>query len=508
MPRPEKKPTEIITPVEIPGKNKGPAPSFTERYKWVKSLVWAFVLVLVVIGGVLLLSYLEQKPFKTDKIAESFVEPDPQMQEEPAAPSKIQPLETVYPINRAAEKRRAEQKLAEFTLVKNVLGEKGASAWGGKYYAEMLQLNQLADTFFIKKEYITASEKYTEAIAKATTLSGQMDQALVNLLEEGLMAMERGDGEGAQKKFIVALMIDPANDLAQHNLERVKKLENVMQLIESGKSFEEKGNLSFAHTDYQEALRLDSESKEAQKGLRRVKAQIQDEEFHQLMSEGLTAFHKNDYQHAKAKLLKAKPFRPKSHEVEDALTQVDQAIRWVRIDELRKDATKAELLENWGEALQSYLAILKIYPNVQLAAQGKERSLQQIRIEKRINFFLQNSSALESDSQLGNAVLLVHEAENIEPKGPRLTAQLKNLAQLVEAAQKPIKITIESDNLTAVAIYKVGQLGRFDVRELTLRPGIYTVVGSRDGYKDVRQKIMIKPGQEPLRINIKCTGKI
>ena len=71
-----------------------------------------------------------------------------------------------------------------------------------------------------------------------------------------------------------------------------------------------------------------------------------------------------------------------------------------------------------------------------------------------------------------------------------------------------LKITIESDNLTEVAVYKVGKLGRFSSRELNLRPGTYTVVGARDGFKDVRHKIVVKPGQEPFNITVKCKVQI
>jgi hypothetical protein len=43
---------------------------------------------------------------------------------------------------------------------------------------------------------------------------------------------------------------------------------------------------------------------------------------------------------------------------------------------------------------------------------------------------------------------------------------------------------------------------------LSLRPGTYTVVGTRDGYQDVRKKIIIKPGQGPVRIAVKCEVEI
>ena len=97
---------------------------------------------------------------------------------------------------------------------------------------------------------------------------------------------------------------------------------------------------------------------------------------------------------------------------------------------------------------------------------------------------------------------------DVKPQGPKLAERIKKLEQLVSLAKTPVKITIQSDNLTHVAVYRVGKLGRFEVRELELRPGSYTIVGARDGYQDVRQKIVVKPGRQPLRVIVKCRVKI
>jgi hypothetical protein len=115
---------------------------------------------------------------------------------------------------------------------------------------------------------------------------------------------------------------------------------------------------------------------------------------------------------------------------------------------------------------------------------------------------------LESDPQLENAIALIEEIEEIEPKGPQLKERFERLVQIVRAAQTPVKIIVESDTFTDVAVYKVGKMGRFESRELSLRPGTYTIVGTRDGYQDVRKKITIKPGQSELRVTIRCEVKI
>lgn len=281
-----------------------------------------------------------------------------------------------------------------------------------------------------------------------------------------------------------------------------------MQLMEKGAVHEKEGNAALALSDYQQALRLDPESKEAQQGLARVKRLVSDQEFQQLLSEALAELHANKYTLAREKLLKAQALRPASQEVKDALAQADQSIHLAGIETHRRRATVAEQTEDWQQALDAYLQILKIDPNVRFASQGKQRALDHIRIDKRIDFFLQQPAALESDRQLENAVQLTAEIEKIDPRGPRLKDRLAKLTQMVDAAQTPVKIILESDGLTEVAVYKVGKLGRFTSRELSLRPGTYTVVGTRDGYQDVRSQLTIKAGQNPARIAIQCKTEI
>jgi len=420
----------------------------------------------------------------------------------------MDPQQTINPAKRALEKEKAEKALEAFLKLKEVIKEKGVAEWGGKEYEEMTSLSREADEGFMDQKFLDAAEKYSQASRKAAELADTTQAVFQRLLEEGRKALEEGDSNIAQKKFRMALMIEPLSDPAQRNLERAEKLDVVNRLIESGKTHEKNDRFAFAHTDYREALKLDPESKEAQKALNRMKERIVGQQFQKLISDGLTAYHDGRYQSARAQLLRAKSFRPDSREVQNALLQVDEAIRLAEIEKLRHKALTAEQTEDWAKALRGYLAVLKIDPNISFAVQGKERALEHIRIAKRIQFFLQKPDVMESNPQLQNAILVIEEAQSLQPMGPQLSQRLDKLKALVDAARTPVKVMIESDNLTEVAVYKVGKLGRFITRELSLRPGSYTVVGSRDGYKDVRRKIIVKPRSKSVRVTVICKNKV
>jgi len=511
---------EIITPLKVRSHGGQPDSSHPFRSPVMPILLLLIGLVVMAAGGFIFIRQLSKHPVDVSKeihgneTSEVDVQKKPvpdatgRLPVGPVTPSApvtleqqqtMEPQPTINPAKRALEKQKAEKALEAFLILKKVIQEKGVAEWGGKEYEEMITLGREADEAFMDHTFLGAAEKYAQAGRKAAELADTTQAVFQRLLEEGRKALEAGNSTMAQKKFRAALMIEPF---------KAETLDAVNRLVESGKTHEKNDRFAFAHTDYQEALKLDPESKAAQQALNRVKERIVGQQFQKLISDGLTAYHDGRYQSARTQLLRAKSFRPDSREVQNALLQVDEAIRLAKIEKLRQNALTAVHTEDWDKALRSYLAVLKIDPNISFAVQGKERALEHIRVAKRIRFFLQKPDVMESNPQLQNAVLVIGEAESLQPRGPRLSQRLDELKALVDAARTPVKVMIESDNLTEVAVYKVGKLGRFTTRELSLRPGTYTVVGSRDGYKDVRQKIVVKPRQKALRVIVLCENKV
>jgi len=326
-------------------------------------------------------------------------------------------------------------------------------------------------------------------------------------MEEGARALDTGDGARAREKFALALKINPAGKGARQGLARAEKVEAVARFMASGKGHEDQGKLAFALADYQEAKKLDPESAQAGQSFERVKDRIAGEEFQRLMSSGFEALHREDYQGSRDAFLKARALRPGSREVEDALVQVDQTMRLARIRELQGEALAAEGSEDWERALEAYRGVLEKDPRALFAVEGRERCLRNLRLTKRVAFYLDKPEVLESDQYLEQAEQLLAEAAKGNPGGPRLREHLERLDHLVGIAKTPLPVTLESDNLTEVVVYKVGKLGTFQTKELFLRPGSYTVVGMRTGYKDVRQKVLVKPGQR-MQVTVICRERI
>ncbi len=533
---PQSKPTsdfgvEIITPLEVRTRSEQPDLHRSFRRTSITIIWFLIILISLVTGGLFLIRHISKHPVNLAKDTEQ-PEPSktvitkqqdlnvPKTDTKEAGtkkgpvfvpleqPPPNQSLQTVDTARLELEKEAADKALASLLKFKKEIEEKEGRLWGGDEYKAMISLSQEGDRLLIDRSFADATEKYAQASNKAKALIDNTGTVFQKLMQQGQKALENGDSVIARQKFSIALKIQPFDESAQRNLKKAEKLDEVNRLITSGNNHEKNHRFAFAHTDFQRALKLDPESRIAQNGANRMKEKIVSEQFRKLMSDGLTAYHNGHYQLARTTLLKAKSFRPDSREVKNALLQVDEAIRLDKIEKLRQKATSAQQAENWEQALESYLAVLNMDPDISFAVQGKRHALEHIRLAKRIGFFLENPTVMESDQQLENAIRLIEDAEKLEQSGPHFNARLNELKSLVDLAATPIKVVIESDNLTKIAVYKVGKFGTFTFRELWLRPGTYTVVGSRDGYQDVRLKITVKPGQTSLRVSVICNIKV
>lgn len=233
-----------------------------------------------------------------------------------------------------------------------------------------------------------------------------------------------------------------------------------------------------------------------------------DAAFTAAMTDGLSALEGKDFVTAREAFTRAANLRPGSPQSADGLARAELGLRLGAITERRRQAEASEADEAWAAAAQHYAAILELDSNIELAQAGYTRSRQRAELSGRLDHFIDHPDRLTAEAVLVDAATTLGKAREIPSPGPRLQQQIDQLGDQVEAFSTPVQARFESDNLTDVVVYKVGRLGLFDRHALALRPGTYTVVGSRRGYRDVRRQLVIAPGAEPKPLMIRCEEEI
>ncbi|MBC2735776.1 MAG: protein kinase [Desulfobacteraceae bacterium] len=491
---------DVITPQPFAAQENRQGPGGKAR-SWQMPAFLVILALLIMAGGGLLLHYLARNPLTPQPAAIATPTPPPAASQAPQTPLPPESPPT-------GDESTAEKALADWRQALGDLEAIGGPEWAPEAYAAISSEAMNGDEAFLQTDYTGAVRHYTTAAQEARGLLAKSPDALARLLTEGRTALNQGDGTQAGSHFTLALKIDPQNPVALRGLERAAKIADVVALMQTGEAHETAGNLALALADFEAALALDPEWPPAQAAVPRVRNQVAAAQFEHHMSAGLAAFHRRSYAEARRDINRALAFKPRAPEALDALNQIDAAGRDDRIAALRRQAQTAEKTESWPQVLDHYRQVLEIDPTIQFAVQGAARAEERLRLEKRVAYYMAHPGDLANDVYLAKAEQLLVELRQVAPQGPRLQSQIASLDRMVQNAQATVVVTLTSDDQTEVTVYRVGRLGQFLSRTLELRPGTYTVMGARDGYKDVRHTIRIRPGQGPTQVAVQCTEKI
>jgi hypothetical protein len=175
---------------------------------------------------------------------------------------------------------------------------------------------------------------------------------------------------------------------------------------------------------------------------------------------------------------------------------------------LQDSGQAQESSEQWQQAVETFEKALAIDANLQFAQQGLKRSRARAQLDKQFKSAIDKPERLFDKTVAQATAGLLRQAAAISPRGPVLEQQLATLEVLLQQAGAQIQLTLRSDGQTEVTLRKVSRLGQFKEKVLTVRPGTYTAIGSRDGYLDIRHTFTLLHDSVAFEINIVCTEEI
>ncbi len=483
-------PRRIAAPrLQAPGMSSLPVDSSGIARPWLwTALVLALLLALAVI---FLLPPLVSRDAP-------FVDPDYPLQPAPFPPVS----------DDATARAQAGETLKAYLQQRARLELVRAASWGEPDWSQAAAAANAGDRLFSQRRFAAAARSYADGLRQLEDLAGQREQRLEAALDAGRQALENDDGAGAEARFTLALAIEPDNAGAVRGLAQARVRADVLQRLEVGRAAESAGDLTAARTAYQQAVALDAVYAPAAAALDRVTRQLADNGFRAVMSRALAALEVGRLNEAGLALTEATGLRPDDVAVADARQSLAAARRQVQLDSLRRAATTQAGRENWARAAELYRQALSLDPQTGFARVGLEQAQDRVRLHQQLDHYLDDPSRLHSAEPLANAEQLLVAAGEAPAGEPRLAAKIGQLRRQVTLARTPVPVDLHSDGETSVVIYHVGRLGQFRDHHLELRPGSYTAVGSRPGYRDARIVFTVQPGAAPLSVEIHCREPI
>ena len=289
---------------------------------------------------------------------------------------------------------------------------------------------------------------------------------------------------------------------------RAERLPEVLQFVQRANVELARGELQGALALYREALALDADWPAASAGVSEVNRRMRDAEYERLLSAGFSLLGAEDFGAAQREFEAALAMRPGSREAADGLSQATEGAKLDQIALAEARGLAFERRELWDQAIALYRSVLVTDGTLLFAQSGLERAEARAGLDAKLANLIDNPTLLFGDAVLADARSLIDAAATEPEQGPRLISQIEQLGELVKLASQPVAVRLESDQLTSVTLYRVGVLGAFAAKEVELRPGTYTAIGSRDGYRDVRQTFTVRPGRTLPPINVVCVEPI
>lgn len=455
-------------------------------------LIWLALALVIVLGLVVLL------------VLPKLVSGTPDPQADTTAQQKaVEPPQSATQ-DSASSRSDAEQALQDFLQTRARLELANVAVWGEPEWSRAIEGADRGNHHFTQRQFSMAAEALTASSELLRLLESESTQRLAVALDSGWRALQHDDSASALAFFEIAKAIDDGSLDALDGLERARVRPDLLRLMAAGDIARSNNDLPGAQTAYLEAVALDGAYEPAVVALREVVEEIEEIAFRDAMSRALGALEAEQVETAEAALRQAAGLKPDAEVVRNTRQELAQTKQRLWLEGQRQAAAKAESREDWSAAVAIYRKVLARVPQAAFARQGVAFAVDRERLHQQLDHYLQDPARVYSDQPRANAEKLLASAANPPAAETGLAEKVRRLQAMIIEATTPRTVTLKSDGLTTVQIYHVGKLGQFISQQLELRPGTYTVVGSRPGYRDVRQTLTVKPGQEQPALDIRC----
>ncbi len=390
--------------------------------------------------------------------------------------------------------------------------------WSNEDYKEALAIAEKAELFKQDKQFDLANKHYNKAIAIIEKVLEGKEQIQNELIEKANTALEKENLNEAKQLFEQAQSIDANNDKILKGLYRLENRNEVNKIFLLVNENENNQHLDTAIKNLQRILSIEQDHRKAKDKLIIIKDKKSKIDYDNAINETLNALENNNLKKAQQTLTIAKNINSSDPVISELTIRINEETKSIAINSLQNKAINLEKKEHWQSALDSYRNILKYDPDTSNALINVQRVKLYIKINELLDNIILKSERLQDDNILNssNNTLVYIESEYEEKqnflyplsKTPNLAKKIITAKKLLSEASRDIPVTIKSDNETDIVIYKIGKFGKLNEKSIYLKPGRYTIVGKRDGYRDFRKLIQIKASDQLVNVNVLCREKI
>ena len=287
---------------------------------------------------------------------------------------------------------------------------------------------------------------------------------------------------------------------------RVAVLPKVLAATARGDAALDAGNVATARSAYAAALALDEQYAPPRTALAQLTTQAAQRNYLAVMSQGYSALQRQAFDAARVAFEKAQTLHPDRQAAVVAMQDLAGKRTTSTLAQLEADSARFAAEERFADAIKAYEQALAIDASLAFAKRGIVVAKERQQLQQALNNALAHPERQSSDDTRNATLALRARVAAVADKGQRLQTQLAALDALLLRSAAPINVTLQSDNITEVRLYRLGALGRFAQKQVALRPGRYVATGVRDGFRDARVEFDVAPNM--ASVMVRCDESI
>ena len=420
--------------------------------------------------------------------------------------ARLNTLTEAQRLRRAGLRHLAGDALDELVRARAALKLMRVTVWEPVLYRFAEQEAARGEAAFRRPDYNAATFHYRNAGQAFNALLVAGQQLRQGAIAATWRALATGDAVTAGQQLARALQVGTSHaDLAALQA-RVKALPKVLAFAARGDAALDAGDVQAARREYQAALGLDPQFQPARTALAHLATQAAQQQYLSVMSQGYTAMQRHAFDAARAAFERARTMHPDRSDADLAMVGLTGTRTTSTLEQLQESGARLLADERFAEATQVYAQALAIDRTLAFATRGAALARERQQLLQALDNTVAHPERQSADDAHKAAQALRDRVVALPDKGALLQGRLAALDTLLARAAVQVTVTLLSDDVTQVRLFRIGVLGRFTQKQVDLRPGRYTAIGVRDGYRDTRRVFDVAPNMQP--VTVRCEEAI
>lgn len=406
---------------------------------------------------------------------------------------------------RSALQQQLSQTKAQVSLL---AADPLLSRWQSATLRELQAGVQQAYQLYGQQRYAEAAALLPDLQQQAQAYQTAYADAYQQAHTAAMAAFNQADLQQATLHNSKTLAINPEFTPALQLQQRLAVAADVLALWEQVRVAELENNPAKQKALLEKIQQLDGSDQAAAERLAVINKSQQQQAFAQVLAEAVAALERNDYSQVRQALAQARSIdsnRPELLSMQQQLaraeqaTAVTEAVHQIAVFSAADEWPTVQLLANKA------LSTAPDHPDLQQSLQQAERIL---AASQQLNSYIQQPERLTDANIQQAANAAIARAEPLGTLSAKLTAQIQQLKQLLQAKQQAVAVRILSDQRTYIRVLGVGNVGEVKDKTIQLAPGSYQFEGVCKGYRTEIITVAVNPSPTPIEVALQCKVRI